>query len=161
MEYIKNNKKLLYIFVIIIGVIVIAVVFAVMTRSNAKKQVKKVVVNSELPDVAVIPTIESSVGVQLNQLLPKKEVEFIFNNIPQGTERIELELTFKTTEKDQDGSYAEIKIESGAKSGKQKFVFGTASSGVMRYVTVVGDISLNAVFHGSYGERMLTKNFSL
>jgi hypothetical protein len=151
-------------YLIIGGVIVILLtVVAAMTFSGKKS-------NNEEPKETVfeepqdaIPTVDSSVKVTIEG---RKEGVITIDGVPTGTTQIEYQLTYNKKnlvdgEGLQDGLFGRIKIKNNEKKVEEKVTFGTCSSGVCRYHDIDGPVAGVFRFTGSYGKRILEKNFNL
>jgi hypothetical protein len=154
-----NNIPKMYI--VVTGVVVLLAVGAFVfasTRQSSNSEVKsdKETVFEEGPEA--IPTVDSSVQVEIEG---KTEAVMTVSGIPAGTEAIEYELTYDTASGSVEGIFGSIEFEKGVKTAEETFIFGTSSSGVNRYHTIKGSVKGTFKFAGSYGEKILEKEFKI
>ncbi len=157
---------------IIIGVAcAVVLVFGIWFTLNANNKNKGQDTESVLQNEPTIAPVDSSVVVNLKNATKKGEVIIEVKNVPEGTKKAEMELTYNREKRPEDetdsdiipdGVLAGCEFKSGQKSCiKEGITLGTCSSGVCRYHTVVGKIKLSIIFSGSYGERSFEKEYKL
>ena len=141
------------IFLIVTGVILIKSRQTV-TETTATKEVA-----SRGEEESVVPTVDSSVQVELQPLNLKREVELRVSGIPPLTKLIDYELSYDTEGQGLQGVIGQVRLNPTEDKISKRIMLGTSSSGVNVYHKVVGDISVTLKFTGSYGEKLFEKNF--
>lgn len=154
-EFFEKNKTA----VIIATVVVVVLVGAVMVISGGKKSETAKKNAMEEPTEAPIPTVDSSVVVQVNPINGGKEVDVVVKKAPSGTETIDVELSYNTVDKGLQGAIGTITVEKN--EGSKKITLGTCSSGTCVYHKVDGEVKVDLKFNGSYGEKLFTKSYKL
>lgn len=146
---------------IIIGVVTAIIVVSLvgLVASNKKSNVKKSSV--ELPQTEAIPTLDSSVQVQLTGKNRGRAVELSIDNIPDQTTSIEYSMSYQTKQQGLQGIIGTIEVKSGEKKRSVSRELGTCSSGTCIYHEVDGKIKLELKFSGVYGERIYDKEFEM
>lgn len=156
MENILNSKKL----IIIAGCIIVIFILVNIIMSLGKKQKPQVIKTEDvLPQSQLIPTIDSSVEVDLTSS-DKKEVVLKINKIPAGTQTIEYELSYLTKEDLPKGVIGTINLKE-ENSIKRKITLGTCSSGKCVYDQGVENIKVSLKFNGNYGSKLFEKEFEI
>lgn len=140
----------------VVGGIVIILVGVVFFLSTQKPKVVEKATQEQSQDV--IPTVGASTKVAAEFLNGKKELKLKVSGIPNGTQSIEAEVMYKTKQNIDQGTFGQISLETGESS---KMTLGTCSSGRCVYHDVEGPIQVTIKFSGEYGEKMLSKDFSL
>ncbi|MDO8609001.1 MAG: hypothetical protein Q7R95_00475 [bacterium] len=151
-----KKKKLLFCGLIVVVLIVVGALFILNNKSN--KAVSKPTVNDS--QELVIPTVDSSVIVDLSSSIAGKEVVLKINGIPASTTSFEYQLSYQTKQQGFQGvtgTVSSIKDSSFEKTIK----LGTCSSGTCVYHQVVGTIKVTLRFTGSYGDKIFEKDFIL
>lgn len=151
----KNN-----IFIIIGGVIFVVIVAVfVVTRSkkSAPSAVKKEIIEKEV----IIPTVDSSVKVDLKSINNKQEVDLTIADVPVGTQSVDYELSYQTQEQGLQGIIGTITISDISKPQIKRLTLGTCSSGKCVYHKLAGNIKTTLKFVGDYGEKLFEKEFVL
>lgn len=149
------TKKQLMIAGTLLIIIFLAVFFVFRGKGNQKQELA----NLE-PTETVIPTVDSSVQVNLTSTSAGKEVVLDIQGIPTGTESIDYELSYQTRQQGLQGVIGTLAIQN--ESGYEKRItLGTCSSGKCVYHEVVGKIKLTLKFTGSYGDKVFEKEVSL
>lgn len=152
----KMDKKTLLIAAAVIIVLVVAG-FVLMGRKDASKKVN----SDNTPTEGVMPTIDSSVKVNLEATGPdKKEVVLTASNLPQGTTSVDYELSYQTAQQGLQGVIGTVDT-TGKDSLEKKLTLGTCSSGTCVYHQVVGSIKLTLKFSGDYGEKIFEKDYQI
>jgi preprotein translocase subunit SecF len=154
-EFFEKNKNM----VIVATVVIVILVGAVIFMSSNKGAEQKTNTAMEEPTEAPIPTVDSSVIVEVNPIMGGKEVDVVVKNAPSGTESIDVELSYNTKDKGLQGAIGTITVEKNA--GSKKITLGTCSSGTCVYHQVDGEVKVDLKFNGSYGEQLFTKNYKL
>lgn len=165
-----KNKKILG---GVAGAIVLLIIISIALRGGQtqKKQA------TQIPTEAVIPTVDSSVVVDLKSAGKKGEAILSVNNAPAGTKAIEYTLSYDAQGTGEEGDSGPIPQGAIGKCEKvgdiwecgeptttskgRKIVLGTCSSGVCRYHTIIGKLKVELKFSGSYGEKAFEKEYSL
>lgn len=165
----KLNKKQY------IGGAIVLIILVIGVFIYSRKQANNNVVTNNSPTDQILPTIDSSVKVDLISS-KKGEAVLSINNAPDGTKSIEFELSYLVINADTSeggsGTVSQGAIgkcyesnnvwECGEPSGTgRKIVLGTCSSGVCRYHNITGPITVSLKFTGDYGEKIFTKNYQL
>ncbi|OGK19284.1 hypothetical protein A3D80_00275 [Candidatus Roizmanbacteria bacterium RIFCSPHIGHO2_02_FULL_40_13b] len=153
----EKNKQM----VVIGGIIAVIIVGGLFLVTGMNKNTNKTEEESGLPAGEVIPTVDSSVQVDLTTNAKKTEVVLSVEGMPKGTKTIEYELSYNTERDVPQGTTATPTNVEGKSSFQKKITLGTCSSGTCVYHKVVGPIKLNLIFAGSYGKRMFEKEFDL
>ena len=105
----------------------------------------------------VIPTVDSSVKAVIEG---SKDAVITISGIPAGTKEIEYELSYNTKSGSIEGVFGSIDIDGDSKVSEE-ITFGTCSSGVCRYHSIDGPIKGTFKFTGSYGKKLLEKEFKV
>jgi len=139
------------------GLIVLLLIVGYWLFSRTKSSQQKT--NNVEPTEEVLPTVDSSVKVNLSSLMGAKEVLLSIKNIPTGTTNIEYVLSYETVEGGLQGvnSTAEIK----GSDFEKKITLGTCSSGTCVYHNVKGKIKVELIFKGDYGDKSFVKEYEL
>lgn len=124
-------------------------------KGNAKQNI-----TSTEPTEAVIPTIDTSVQVNLTSSSGGKEVSLDIKGIPSGTQTIDYELSYQTKQQGLQGVIGTITLTNESEYQKS-ITLGTCSSGKCVYHEVVGKIKLSLKFTGSYGDKIFEKEYGL
>ena len=114
-----------------------------------------------LPDNVAIPTVDSSVTVDLKSLTSNKEISLEVSSIPSGTESVDYELSYQTVLQGLQGVIGTVTLDEGQSIIEKKLTLGTCSSGTCVYHQVVGKIKLTLKFTGNYGEKLYEKEFTI
>ena len=137
-----------------IVVILLVVGFFVFGRTKQTKTDDK----EPLPTEMVIPTVDSSVKVSLEDAGNGKEVTLKIENAPSGTDSVDYELSYNTAKQGLQGVIGTL---TESDSYEKKITLGTCSSGTCVYHEVVGKIKLSLKFSGSFGEKVFEKEYSI
>ncbi len=111
-------------------------------------------------DEGILPTVDGSVGVSLDNAVGGKEVILSLKGIPKGTNIIDYELSYEEKTKGLQGAIGTISLK-GESTYEKKITLGTCSSGKCVYHEVVGPIKVVLKFGGSYGEKMFEKEYAI
>lgn len=150
----KNNILIGIGAVIVVLMIVIFGVFG----NKASKETKKTITSSQSD---IIPTVDSSVKVDLLAKNSKKAVDLTISGIPEGTTSIEYSISYQTKQQGLQGIIGALQVKSGEKERIVSREMGTCSSGKCVYHEVVGTVKVELKFSGQYGERAFDKEYSL
>jgi len=148
------TKKYYIIWAIVLVIILVGGFFVIKKKATPKQAQDKESVfeepteNIEPVDSSVIATIKG-----------KTDALITISNVPKGTKGIEYELSYNTKAGSIEGVFGMIEVKGD--TAEEKITFGTCSSGVCRYHDIDGPVSGTFIFSGSYGERMLEKEFDL
>ena len=110
----------------IIGAVVIIVLLigGVLVASRRTTQLKEI--NEELlPTEAVIPTVDSSVSVDLISASAGREVTLQIKDFPNGTESIDYELSYQTKQQGLQGVIGTIQMKNNETSVDKTLTLGT------------------------------------
>jgi len=149
----KINKKYL-VFIPVVLIVLVISLFLI----NRKPQ--KIAKDEEIDQTEeLIPTVDSSVKVDLTSVTGNKEILLSISNKPMNTESIDYELSYQTASQGLQGVIGTITDEKSII--EKKLTLGTCSSGTCVYHQVIGKIKLTLKFTGDYGEKLFEKEFSL
>lgn len=115
---------------------------------------------SKKEELGAIPTVDASTTVTLSALQGNKEIVLKSAGIPNGTTSVDYELSYDTKAQGKQGVIGTISDIVGNSFEKQ-MTLGTCSSGHCVYHEVVGAIQVTLKFTGEYGEKVLSKEFTL
>ena len=144
--------------VIIVGILVVVGVGVGIAMSQQKP--KAAIQPSKKEELGAIPTVDASTTVTLSLLQGKREIVLKSAGIPNGTASVDYELSYDTKGQGKQGVIGTITTIAGGTFEKQ-MTLGTCSSGRCVYHEVVGAIQVTLKFAGDYGEKLLTKEFTL
>ncbi|MDO8741547.1 MAG: hypothetical protein Q7J11_00190 [Candidatus Roizmanbacteria bacterium] len=113
----------------------------------------------EIVEDGVIPTIDSSVKIDLTALAGKKEVLLTIKNIPKNTTGIEYILSYETVEGGLQGVNSTAEIDGS--SFEKKITLGTCSSGTCVYHNIKENIKVELIFKSDIGDRYFTKEYEI
>jgi len=119
--------------------------------------------DSTLPDVQLLPTVDSSVQVSIDSDAKKQEVTLEVSGVPNGTEFIEYELSYEASvdgERVPKGVIGTIEFD-GNDPVSRKITLGTCSSGNCKYDKGVTTIRVNLKFEGDYGAQGFEGEFEI
>ncbi len=154
-EMFQKNK------LVIFGIIALLLIggIAAFAMNGNKNQAPQEEITAEEEEEAPIPTVDASVKVEVTPVNNGREVEIAISNAPEGTEDIDVELSYETEDKGLQGAIGTITVEDRA--GSKKITLGTCSSGTCVYHTVSSDVKVYLKFNGEYGEQIYENNFSI
>lgn len=161
-ELFEKNKT-----IIIAGtVILVLLIIGIMIMFSGKPQQDETDVSDTDEQLdEPIPTVDPSVEVSLEAINNNQDVVVTVENVPEGTEEIEVEISYEREEPEldspiADGSFAVMEPEGNRAETEIKL--GTCSSGVCRYHTLTtGEIRTVLKFNGEYGERLYENTFTI
>ncbi|MBI2641817.1 hypothetical protein HYW87_04480 [Candidatus Roizmanbacteria bacterium] len=153
----QDRKKLFIIGGIFLFVILSVVVYTRFNRSTPKTESETEV----LPTEDVIPTVDSSVEVNLVSSSVGREVVLQLRKIPRGTESIDYELSYQTKQQGLQGVIGTITLDEGEDEYDKRLTLGTCSSGTCVYHQVEGSIRLSLKFTGDYGEKIFEEEYDI
>lgn len=145
----------------VVTVIVIAIISLMVVRGS--KQEKQVQAQLAQPTEEVIPTVDSSVKVEVKSQPDGKKFDLKISGIPAKTTSLEYEISYETEEGGIQGFNSPIDIKAGQDTYEKKgFLLGTCSTGgKCTYHTVKGPLKVSIKFTGSYGEKFFENEFEL
>lgn len=152
-EYYEKNKQLVIGGVIVLVLLIVGGLLVVM-RPATQTSDETTMTDDELD--TPIPTVGPEVQVNVEGIDNNRSLLVTVENVPDGTETIELEVGYMREEPDvegptADGSFKDLKIEGNR--AEAEILLGTESSGVKRYhVLTDGEIRAVLLFKGDYGE---------
>ncbi|MBI4067498.1 hypothetical protein HY407_03870 [Candidatus Gottesmanbacteria bacterium] len=137
---------------IIIGVVLTLLVIGFLTFKNLNSSEVNETDDLATPTEA-LPTIDSSVVVDLDFTANKKSMILTISNIPEGTETIDYEISYLTGEGLPKGNIGSLKVEgkSEVKRSGEELTLGTCSRGKCVYYEGVTKVSLSLKFKKSDG----------
>ncbi len=141
-----------------IGVLIVVGVSAGVFFAQKKAPVVQKTEKTE--DVGAIPTVDASVIVTLTPKQGNKEIVLTSSGVPSGTTSVDYELSYDTKGQGKQGVIGTITTIEGNAIEKQ-MTLGTCSSGRCVYHEVIGAIQVTLKFTGEYGEKVLSKEFTL
>lgn len=151
----KNPKIILA-----VGAVIIIILGGVFFATSKNKSTTKT--QSEItPTEVLIPTVDSSVKVELEPINSSKEILLKITGLPRGTSTVEYSLSYMTKSQGLQGVIGTITLDMAADNYEKKLTLGTCSSGTCVYHEVAGSIKTELKFSGTYGDKVLTKEFTL
>lgn len=138
-------------------VVLIIVIFGVFGNKTPKESKKTTTSNQS----DIIPTVDSSVKVDLVSKNSKKAVDLTISGIPEGTTSIDYSISYLTKQQGLQGIIGAFQVKSGEKERTISRELGTCSSGKCVYHEVVGTVKVALKFSGQYGERAFDKEYPL
>ncbi len=142
----------------VIGFLVLAGIGLAVFLSQQKPKVVEQPVKKE--ELGAIPTVDASTIVTLAALSGKKEIVMKSSGIPNGTQSVDYELSYDTKAQGKQGVIGTISTIT-SNSFEKQMTLGTCSSGKCVYHEVIGAIQVTLKFTGDYGEKVLSKEFTL
>ena len=124
---------------------------------------RKTTVNNKIeqttPSDTAIPTIDSSVKINLTPLSGGKEVMLSIKNIPKNTNNIEYILSYETVEGGLQGVNSTAEIIGS--DFEKKITLGTCSSGTCVYHNIKDKIKVELIFKGNGGDKYFTNEYAI
>lgn len=163
-----KNQKMMIIGGVILVVLLVAGIFVFNSRQSKQRTS-----SDGLPEDSIIPTVDGSVVVELEQGAKKGEAILTIKNAPNGTRGIEYTISYDAESTEGEGGpVPQGAIGKCTKDGNvwqcgepsaagRKIVLGTCSSGVCRYHKIIGDVRVSLKFSGDYGERIFEKDYEI
>ncbi len=151
----RQKKILITVFVILVLLLILFLGFF------QKKKPKNPEITQAIPTEATIPTVDSSVQVELLPKIIGKEVLLKVSNIPNGTKSFEYSLSYETKQQGIQGVIGTVNLTENETSYEKQLTLGTCSSGHCVYHDVVGSINLSLKFIGDYGEKIFEKDYQM
>jgi hypothetical protein len=111
------------------------------------------------PSDGVIPTVDSSVKINLTALTGKKEILLSIKNIPTSTTSLEYILSYETAEGGLQGVNSTAEIIGS--NFEKKITLGTCSSGTCVYHNIKDKIKVELIFKGDNGDKYFTKEYQI
>lgn len=168
-----SKNKIIIVSLLIFLILFISLFF--LTKGK-KQQTKDDNNNQGYETQKLIPTVDSSVQVELKSL-KKGEVVLKINNPPKNTETVDFELSYLVENSDLQNEGGQGLVSQGVigscylinkeyQCGEESFqgrkiILGTCSSGVCRYHNIKSPIKVTLKFNGLYGEKIFEKEFDL
>jgi hypothetical protein len=152
-----NYKKNVMIAGAVTLVIIIGVIMLMGRNAQTSKQSSTSQEQSDIQNEPTIAPVSSSVKVSLTPVKAGKEVKIMVANPPSGTEKMEYELSYDSSNRGSQGAIGELK----GSSHDATVTLGTCSSGTCIYDSVTGPLKLSIKFSGSYGEQIFEKDYDL
>lgn len=151
-----NNQRNIIIAAAVVILVVVVGGFLLVSGRKSKPSSQ----NSVTPTDTAIPSVDSSVKVNLVGSNQNREVNLSVDAIPAGTTTIDYELSYNTESQGLQGVIGTISL-TGQNSAEKKLTLGTCSSGTCVYHKVVGKIQLTLKFNGNYGQKLYEKEYEL
>lgn len=152
-EFYEKNKQLVIGGVIVLVLLIAGGIFAVM-RPTTQTADETTEVGEEME--APIPTVGPEVKVNLEGINNNQDVVVTVEGVPEGTEEIEVEISYEREEASVDGPIADgsfAVMEPEGNKAETEIKLGTCSSGVCRYHNLTsGEIRTVLKFNGDYGD---------
>lgn len=152
-----DRKKLM----IIGGVLIFILIIGGVLVSSKNGKTQKPDLEELLPTEVVIPTVDSSVSVDLISTSAGREVTLQIKKIPTGTYSVDYELSYQTRQQGLQGVIGTIQMEKGESEVDKTLTLGTCSAGTCIYHQVVGKVRLNLRFTGDYGDKVFEKEYEI
>lgn len=153
----KNKKNMVMIAVILVVLVIIGFIVINANKNKVNKNSNVAPTEAE----SIVPTTDASTIATLTTSNSGKEVTLSIEGIPNDTTTIDYELSYSTKQQGFQGVIGTISPDSNEKTYEKKITLGTCSSGKCVYHEVVGAIKTTLKFSGSYGEKILEKEFTL
>lgn len=156
----QKNKMMM----IVGGILVVIVVaFLAMQFMGGKKDSTSTdQTGSEEQTEAAVPTVDSSVKVEVVGVNNNKEIEITVSNFPKGTSSIDYQLSYTSVERGLQGLIGTLEVENGKNSVSKKVTVGTCSSGTCVYDKIEENkVTASLSFNGSYGMKAFEKEYEL
>ncbi len=148
---------------IIIAVVVIVLLLLgglfFLSNKNGKNQSSQTQQNSD-----VLPTVDSSVKVDIKGVESNHKIEMTIAGVPKGTQSIDYEITYETVDGGLPGISSTVEVQDGADKvvvPADKLELGTCSSGTCVHPKITGKIHVNLKFNGTYGSKIYSNDFNL
>jgi hypothetical protein len=146
--------------VLIAGGVVLVVFIAGFFLLNSRKKSTQETKENVLPTAQVLPTVDSSVKVELAANAKKTEVTLTVGQVPNGTTDIEYELSYIAEGDLPKGVIGTIPVE-GKKDIERKITLGTCSSGTCVFDKGVEKVKVSLKFNSASGAKIFEKEFAI
>ncbi len=159
-EKVAMNKNMYIIGAVAVLVIIALIAFFMLRGGNKTQQGN----SSQVPTTTeVIPTVDSSVKVDVKAESDPKKFDMSVKGIPAKTTSIEYEITYETQDDGIQGFNSPVELKPGQDTYEKKgFLLGTCSTGgKCTYHKVTSPLKVNIKFVGSYGEKLYEGEFTL
>lgn len=154
-----QDKRVLIVAAVIILLIVGFVGSRLFLGSSDDERVQTT--EETLPEVEVLPTVDSSVKVSIEPDSLKREVILAIDNIPPGTKSIDYELSYTAEGDIPKGVIGTFNLKAGQTAVEREITLGTCSSGACVYDEDVETINLSLKFTGPEGSSIFEKEFDI
>ena len=161
MDFVQKNKNALIVGGIVLVLIVVGIVA---TKFNGADKKNASGNDSILPEIEAIPTVDSSVKVELTADKLQHEATLTVTDFPAGTTTIEYSLSYDATVEGETvpkGVIGTLDIEGTGSSVTKAITLGTCSSGTCKYDIISGKVSVELKFTGDYGAKLYQGQFDL
>lgn len=155
-----NTKILVFIFGTVVLGVVCFIAFKILLPSKSNNTFAPKV-GVLMQDEGVIPTVDSSVKVDLVKSGANKDVTLDLQGIPVDTQTIDYELSYQEKTKGLQGAIGTISVTKSEKTFTKQITLGTCSSGKCVYHEVVGKIKVTLKFSGPYGEKAFENEYEI
>lgn len=173
----KNKRTIMIIGIIAVVVLLVGGIYLYQKQVAQRGQNEDIFQSEE-----AIPTVDSSVKVELKALPTNKSVATLtVRNAPAGTKSINYEVTYKSESTggfsdeglsgnvpqgaigkcEKKGNVWECGNKEPISQGRRVIVFGTSSSGVYKFHKIIGKVRVTLIFEGSYGKKIFDKEFKI
>ena len=158
----KNNKQL-YIIAAVLALVLIGIIAFIVLKGKKQTVQQADTTGQTKKQQEIIPTVDSSVSVEVAGKPDKKHFGMKVQGIPSGTKSMEYEITYQTKDGGLPGISSSFDLKPDQDTyEKDDFLLGTCSTGgKCVYHEVVSPLSVTIKFIGSYGERLFQKDFDL
>jgi hypothetical protein len=155
----ENKNKMYMIGGIVFFVIVLIIGFFIM--NNSKKDVVQNNTKDVLPESVVIPTVDSSVEVDLKPQNNNHDFFITVKNVPKGTTDIDYEMNYLVKKTLPQGTIGTLVVTGDTATNSKAITLGTCSSGTCVYYEGVESIELSLKFNSPSGSKSFKKDFPL
>lgn len=153
----KFNKRQ-----IVIGVAILVLLIGGIVVFGLRKSIgTSTQTSASQPTDTIMPTVDSSVIVQLTPQNGGKQINLSVDNMPNGTTTMEYEISYKATNREAPGIFSVLTLDSGERNWEKTFDVGTCSSGKCIYDQVDGPMKVRLKFSGNYGDKLFEKDFNI
>ena len=114
-----------------------------------------------MPNTEALPTVDSSVTVNLKADKLKHEVTLSISGVPQGTTKIDYEMSYLAQGDLPKGVIGSIDVAGKSSVEKSGITLGTCSSGACSYDKGVTSIKVSLKFNSDSGAKILEKEFQI
>lgn len=149
---------------IIVAVIVIILLlggFFLLKNKSGNQKTQSETTDDALPNTEVLPTVDSSVIVDLKADRLKREVTLTIDGVPTGTDTIDYELSYLADGDLPKGVIGTIEVKGKKSIEKSGITLGTCSSGACVYDKGVKSIKVSLKFNSDSGAKIFEKEFDI